>query len=166
MKWRFMTTKCTWSLIPLIIPLMLVLPVFAEDSGGIAPVAREQLARTYISWQPHVSYARLNLIVAGPDGMMFTREFAADVSPSLNLATKSGAPLPDGFYKYELTVIPLAAQLPKAAADGARTSDGTPDARSFQPLSTQTKARKRLVQSGHFRIHGGTLVGSEVEEKR
>jgi hypothetical protein len=119
---------------------------------------------TGIEWRPVVEYERIVLTVSGPGGFILRNEFAAGVSPSLALFDKSGNPLRDGSYNYELRVTPrIAPDVKQKLADArARGKDGAAQAE----LRQAGRLPQGPVQSGAFAVKDGAFVVAGETEPR
>jgi hypothetical protein len=108
-----------------------------------------------------IQHTSATLTISGPDGNVYRREFKAGAAPSFALLDKSGAPLGNGQYTYELRFNTEQARDPKerlvvAPDDGVEDEQGRT---SRKRLSVQT-----VVQSGSFSVLNGVLyVGNEIE---
>jgi hypothetical protein len=108
----------------------------------INPIADITIGANGIGWTPKVSYARLELTVSGPDGIVISKSFDAGATPYLGLGDNNGKYFTDGSYTYELRVIPT---LAKRVRSDVESGEGIP-------------REEPLVQSGYFTILGGGFV--------
>ncbi len=139
--------------------LALALALVAVSPAALAaPVAEMNLGVTQVEWVPTGDYASLTLRVTGPMGVVEHR-FAAGENPLFDLGSISGDA--DGLYKWELTATPRPAALGKAAA--AARANGDPGVVDRLRLQGELPARGELVQSGTFRVTGGSIVQPAAE---
>jgi len=134
----------------------------AHPAASDIAVASYDSDNASLSWDPVVGYESISLVVAGPGGWLETREFTAGSLPFLQIYNADGSPLGDGGYNWELTVTPLMDPVLKASLAEARASGA--DQVSPELLDAQGPKRDRLVQSGHFHVYQGLLVGSGLVE--
>ncbi|MCK4764876.1 MAG: tail fiber domain-containing protein [Candidatus Aminicenantes bacterium] len=109
-----------------------------------------------INWQPRVSYEKITLTVACPDGQVFQKAFNNGTLPYFALSD-IGEKSPNGSYTYELRVTPYLKK--KTARIGAETFPG-----SKAPAHMNI-----LTQSGYFTVKGGSIVtraGAEEEPEK
>jgi hypothetical protein len=136
----------------------------APQPGGESRVANLTVGATGVEWVPVATgYDRLVLRVSGPGGLVVSQDFKAGSNPALSLYDAHGQPLPDGGYTWELTVVPrvdpaLARQMAAARKAG--------DDNAAAALQRTAGLASPLVESGHFAIAGGALVGSDLTEPR
>ncbi len=132
-------------------------PAWGADAPlARAPIATMSLSASGIDWQPQMDHGGVVLTVSGPDGFYLRQEFAPDASPSFDIFDKAGNLLPDGAYKFELTLSP------RLGNEAKRAMAATGDAQ--RGLEGQTA--RGLVESGFFRVHQGAIVLPEGEEER
>jgi hypothetical protein len=107
-----------------------------------------------------VSYERLVLTVARPDGEVVRQEVAAGQEPVFELPAGAA----DGAYVYELRAIPAVDAAARRALAASRDTDNQ------AALERLRKAGRLpagdLVQSGTFRVAGGALVAPDASEPR
>jgi len=114
------------------------------------PVADVLMGSSGISWVPKVSYARLVLTVARPDGSIFEKTFDPGSSPYLDLSSIYGEKFNDGSYTYELRVIPTDIQ---RDIQRVRREVGAVMNAKGADLRPGT-----LTQTGYFQVKGGMIV--------
>jgi hypothetical protein len=129
-----------------------------STDAKVANVRAEGMA---IRFESAIPYSSATLTVSGPDGVVYRRQFEGGTQPSFSLFGKTGAPLGDGQYTYELTFTTLQQNF-KDQSLARRDDDGVEDEqgrtnRSRLPVQSS-------VQSGSFAVQNGTLyVGNETE---
>ncbi len=121
----------------------------AGYQSGENTVAEEMIGSSGISWSPTVSYERLILTVARPDGTVFKKTFDAGIAPYLDLSSIHGDNSCDGSYTYELRV---------SQQQGKKVRGENPRKEAGQ-LPTQV-----LSQTGHFLVKGGAVVSKNLTE--
>jgi hypothetical protein len=130
----------------------------AEDSQARPAVAAVQLAPGAISFNPLVDYEAVVVTMTGPGRVALRREFPHGQGISIAVG-EGGQRWPDGQYRYELRIVPRA-DFGMSESFAAREAGGDGRAESAAAPSP----RAPLVQSGGFRIQGGSvLVGSGQE---
>jgi hypothetical protein len=137
----------------------------AQSSKKREPIASVSLQSTVVQWAPHVDHERLALTVSTPDGEVFREEFESGRAPTFELVGKRGAILPDGYYKYELRLIPKLAggiteTLAAARAEGTDVETG----RELQRIGLLPT--NPIVQSGSFLVRNGSFVTGDATEPR
>jgi hypothetical protein len=110
------------------------------------PVADVMIGSSGISWVPKVSYARLVLTVARPDGTIFEKTFESGSSPYLDLSSIYGERFNDGSYTYELRVIPEDTKRVRHEVGAVMSVKGA----NLRP--------KTLTQTGYFQVQAGMIV--------
>lgn len=121
----------------------------AQAAAGVdrdKPVADVMIGSSGINFLPKVSYGRLVVTAARPDGSMFEKTFDSGSTPYLDLSSIYGERPLDGSYTYELRVIPLTDK--KVRKDHAFAA-GKED---------RTQIRETLTQTGYFHVQGGMIV--------
>jgi hypothetical protein len=102
------------------------------------------------------------LTVSAPDGRVFRRDFKAGETPSFDLTTVKGAPLPDGQYQYELRLVATPAPEVKEALRRAREKGDSTEI--LTQLRDNGFLSPRLTeQSGAFQVRGGTILTASSE---
>lgn len=132
--------------------------------ASTSPTISATVNREAIEWQvePEDSYERLVLVVVGPDKTAFRMVYEAGELPFLGLDSLAPSDLPDGFYKYELRLIPSlspeAQELITLIRDGD-SNDLLKDAQEAGLLPT-----KGVVLAGNFTVEQGVFVLPETSE--
>lgn len=143
--------RCNSRLVPsflsLILCLLISTPAWSANDG---PVAIMSGGGGGISWSPLVTYDRLVLTVSQPDGSVLRQEFSTGIAPSIS------APVVDGQYTYELTVIPVLSPEARIALTASRESGDMTEVNALREAGILPI--EGLVQSGYFRINGGAFV--------
>lgn len=85
----------------LALSLLALAPAQAADDGGIHAIVENGA----IVWTPDALFSQAELLVRGPDGLELRRAFAPGQRLALDPADLN-APLPDGFYLYDLVLAP------------------------------------------------------------
>src|SRR5258705_8026001 len=70
--------------------------------GQEAKVANVRTEGMGVRFDSAIPYTNATLSISGPDGTVYRREFTGGTVPSLSLFDKTGAPLGNGQYTYEL----------------------------------------------------------------
>jgi Chaperone of endosialidase len=134
----------------------------APATAGPAAVAAASVSPLGIHFQPSVVYEKLTLTVSGPEGLILRREFAAGASAMFEAVGDDGKPLPDGAYTYELVAAPVLDRATRRALAAARQSGDDSAVAKLQAAGRLP--RTPMIQSGAFRIAGGTLVQDDAKE--
>jgi hypothetical protein len=113
-------------------------PGLVPDSNSIADVA---VGPNGLNWLMKVSYAELVLNVSKPDGSIFQKAFKSGSTPALEVASD----FMDGYYTYELRVIPEA---------GKKMRQGI----------EMNLPQETMMQSGSFLVQGGIIVTGGPEQ--
>lgn len=146
------------SLMVFLIGVAACAPALVATEGMAGPeIAVEKFKPTGISFQPLVKYKRLVLTVSGPGDLILRREFEAGKPVSFNLLDKTGKPLPDGQYKYELRVVPVVDPRVRKKMAAARELEDRSRVEAELRKGGWLPERP-LVQSGSFSIANGTMV--------
>ncbi len=126
-------------------------------------VAELNASPTGLEWRPVVEFHRFVLTISGPGGFTRRTEFPAGVSPSLSLFDKSGNPLRDGSYNYELQVVPnVAPDVKQRLAEArARGNDGAAQA---ELRRAGKLPQGPAVQSGSFAVKDSAFVVAGAAE--
>ena len=145
-----------------------VLVVFFIGSAGLVaqefdnkPVADEMIGSGGITWVPKVNYRQLVLTISRADGTVFSKTIESGATPYAELSEIFGSSYADGFYTYELRVIPEVKK--RVRTDAGDRADGFP---TFGSKSENGVPQKALTQSGTFLVKGGAIVtpvGAESE---
>lgn len=126
----------------------------AEDLPPL--IARTIIHPLFVHWQPQVSYQRLTLNVAIPDGRVVQQEFQPGEAVGFSLNDGRDSSFPDGQYTYELVVTPL---LSPPALDALRTAQEVGDHSQREELRRQgILPRRPLTQTGYFSVMSGSIV--------
>ncbi len=129
--------------------------------GQEAKVANVRTEGMGVRFDSAIPYSSATLTISAPDGTVYRREFAAGTVPSLALFDKTGTPLGNGQYTYELRfttvqMMDLKQRAAAAAAEGVMDENGR--------TSRGRSSVQSVVQSGSFALQNGALyVGNETE---
>jgi hypothetical protein len=136
--------------------LGLLSPQFLGAEDLPPPVARPIIHPLFVHWQPQVSYQRITLNVALPNGRVLQQEFQPGESIGFSLGEGYNGPSPDGQYTYELVVTPL---LSPATLDALRKAQESGDDSQREELQRQgILPRRPLTQTGYFSVVSGSIV--------
>lgn len=128
----------------------------AAGGPGIASVS---LSPGGIQWSPHSTYEQINLTISGPDGLVITKTFGTGEAPVFTVNSSDTAPLPDGNYNYELTVVHVIDADTKAQMAAARESGDMSVVEQLRNAGKLPVGPTR--QGGHFTIRNGMLRNNE-----
>jgi hypothetical protein len=120
----------------LVLTLVAAVPVFAAEEptrAAATPLAVMHITPDTVTWEAEAP-GDLELTVAGPDGAVVRRQFAAGEAPTFALYGEDGQRLPDGVYTYELRAV-----------------------RELRP-------RRSLLLSGSVEVRDGSFVEPEARE--
>jgi hypothetical protein len=117
-----------------------------------------------VEWLPKLPYELLVLTVSAPDGTLHRQELAAGVTPSFDLG-RDGKSLPDGSYTWELRLAPKTDPAILRQVAAARRQ-GREEAVLAELRSAGKLPARPPVQSGHFQVQGGALLGGGEPEPR
>lgn len=151
---RLITVLSTFILVFLLVCFMGTAEVSAVpgNAPGEQPAADVMLTSSGINFMPKVNYAQLVINVGRADGSVFQKTFAPGSTPYLDLSSIFGAAACDGYYTYELRVIPeMAKKIRKEAA--------------FNIPELKNPVQRALTQTGHFLVRGGMIVTSTGSEE-
>jgi hypothetical protein len=109
------------------------------------PVAEVMVGSSEIHFMPRVNYARLDVTLSRADGSVVQKTFSSGSTPYLDLSTIFGESSSDGYYTYELRVIP-------SMEVKVRKGDAL-----WNP-NKGALLQKPLTQTGHFLVKGGAIV--------
>ncbi|MGR9098969.1 MAG: hypothetical protein ACU826_00225 [Gammaproteobacteria bacterium] len=116
---------------------------------------------TEVIWIIHAGnrYQRAELRVSPPEGgEVSIQVFDSSETPYYN-------PAGDGFYDYELTLLPAVSQALSEELGAARAAAGGQEARSaVAALKAQGALPESEVYTGGFRIFNGELVVGDIKE--
>jgi len=130
-------------------------------TAGPAALAAASVGPVGIQWQVSVDYEKLTLTVSGPGGLILRRELGAGAA--FDAIGDNGKPLPDGAYTYELIAMPKLDRETRRALAAARQSG---DNSIVEKLRAEGKLPSTpMVQSGSFRIAGGTIMPDDARER-
>ena len=115
-----------------------------------------------VRWEVAGPHAAVTLTVAGPDGQVFSKEFAAGTPPEFRLDVK-GERLPDGQYIYELRVTPIIGTDVKGKLKAAREK-GNADEVQRDLVKRGSLLSRPPVQSGSFAVVNGTIIVAGASE--
>jgi Chaperone of endosialidase len=119
-----------------------------EENLNRKDVAEVMMGSYGLSWNPKVSFSKLVLTVSSPTGAVIKKTFDAGTVPGFDLTDLKGSVM-DGFYNYQLTVIP------------AEKVD-------IRNAGNLTKAELQIAgglnQSGGFLVKGGSIVLPSIQE--
>lgn len=115
-----------------------------------------------VRWDVAAPNAGLTLIVAAPDGRVFTKTFKAGASPAFSIADAQGERLPDGQYTYELRVMSASAAARKDVTSNGRGKD---DESESVRAARKSAAPAQSVESGSFSIVNGSMVVAGATEE-
>jgi hypothetical protein len=123
---------------------------------GLAFAApRTNISAAGVSWQAASEYDGVTLIVSGPSGAYYTKDFKAGQAPSFTLKDLPANLALDGTYTFELRYTPrLSAEVKKALADARERGDDS----AATLILKNAGAGDGLVQSGAFAVLGGSFV--------
>lgn len=124
--------------------------------GGGGDIATMAIHGGSVSFVPRVSFEEMTLTVAGR-GHVSKQSFRGGQTASFAPVDSKGFQLPDGTYKWELTVSPRAQDLNPRAFKNAKVSA---DGRSVEAAVAPAGQR----QSGVFTIKNGALVDPSLIE--
>jgi hypothetical protein len=138
--------------------LSLAAPAVAlADDAPASAVAEVQAAGSAVDFQPLVDAESYVLSVAGPDGVVHRREFAAGKTPRFAIGKRG-----DGVYTWELVATPrVDAGLRRDLEAARRRNDPQ---RERELMATGGMPRPFPAQSGSFRVAGGQIVAAGLEE--
>jgi hypothetical protein len=130
---------------------------------GIALAApKANISASGVSWQAASEYDGVTLVVSGPSGAYFTKDFTRGQAPSFSLKDIPANLAVDGTYTFELRYTPrLSADVKKALADARERGD---DAAATQILK-DAAASDGLVQSGALSVLGGNFVTATENQR-
>jgi hypothetical protein len=110
------------------------------------PVADVMIGSSGITWTPKVSYAKLVLTVARPDGSLAQKTFDSGSTPYIDLSSIYGENFTNGSYTYELRVIPVTGNRVRQQVGEVKGAKG-------KDLPHET-----LTQTGYFQVKDGMIV--------
>jgi Chaperone of endosialidase len=132
-----------------------------QDQLGESKAANLRAEGTALRFDPAISFSSATLTVAGPDGIVYRKEFTAGAPLLFALLDKAGATLGEGQYTYELRFTTAQLRDIKERAI-ASVDDGTEDEQGR--VSRRRLPVRGVVQSGAFMIQNGAVIaGGETE---
>ena len=135
---------------------LLPLTASARDLGD-EPVAHMVVTPATIEFQSGVPHEAITLVVSGPNGFTYTREFTGN--PMLRLQDMQGAA--DGSYQYELRVTPqIPADVKHQLADARAANDDA----AVDRIMTAAGLKTPPYQAGAFSIANGAIVSPDLKE--
>lgn len=135
---------------------LLPLTASARDLGA-EPVAHMVVTPATIEFQSGVPHDAITLVVSGPNGFTYTKEFAGN--PLLRLGDMQGAP--DGTYQYELRVTPQISPDVKHQLADARAAN---DDAAIDRIMTAAGLKTTPYQAGAFTVADGAIVSPDLKE--
>ena len=134
-------------------------PAGANESKP-EPVAKTVGSATSIEWQSPADNERLVLTVSGPDGRVYTKEFAGGRPVTFRTSDfhKSAT---DGVYVYELRVSPRISADVKRRLAAARAAD---DEEQIAAIQQEAGIGRAVVQSGAFTYRNGAFLPLDATE--
>ena len=124
---------------------------------GAEPVAHMVVTPATIEFQSGVPHDAITLVVSGPNGFTYTKEFTGN--PMLRLQDMQGAA--DGTYQYELRVTPQIASDVKRQLAVARAAN---DDAAVDRIMTAAGLKTSPYQAGAFSIANGAIVSPDAKE--
>ncbi len=135
---------------------LLPLTASARDLGA-EPVAHMVATPGAIEFDNAVPHDAITLVVSGPNGFTYTKEFTGN--PMLRLQDMQGAG--DGTYQYELRVTPqISADVKHQLADARAANDGA----AVDRIMTAAGLKTPPYQAGAFSIANGAIVSPDAKE--
>lgn len=122
---------------------------------GIALAApKANISASGVSWQAAPEFESVTLVVSGPSGAYYTKEFTRGQAPSFSLKDIPANLAVDGSYTFELRYTPrLSSDVKKALADARERGD---DGAASQIL--KDAGVSDTVHAGSFSVLGGSFV--------
>jgi hypothetical protein len=140
--------------------LLLLPAIVLAKSGSSDPIARMTASGSVAIWTTAVSHDKIALTVAGPDGSVFQKEFAAGVTPMFRLQDLAGK-VADGSYTYEMRVIPnISSEVKRQLAAAREAGDDVAAAR----IQRDAGIAEPMVLSGNLTVANGSFVNSDSVE--
>jgi hypothetical protein len=140
--------------------LLLLPAIVLAKSGSSDPIARMTASCSVAIWTTAVSHDKIALTVAGPDGSVFQKEFAAGVTPMFRLQDLAGK-VADGSYTYEMRVIPnISSEVKRQLAAAREAGDDVAAAR----IQRDAGIAEPMVLSGNLTVANGSFVNSDSVE--
>lgn len=145
------------SRISLTVAIALLLPLAAFAREGAEPVAHGVFTPGTIEFQSGLPHDSITLVVTGPNGFTYTKEFPGN--PMLRLQDLRGAA--DGTYLYELRLTPHISGDTKKQLALARAAN---DDAAIDRIMTDAGLKNLPYQSGAFGILNGAILSPDAEE--
>jgi len=141
-----------------VITLMMIglfsLSINAQNADN-KPIAEEMIGSSGINWMPKLNYSKLELTIVRPDGTVFKKVFSAGSSPYAGLSEILGDQYHDGYYTYELVLVPY-------VENRVRNEKNS----SYFNQSSLQQSNKGITQSGGFTVKGGGIVSANLIEPK
>jgi hypothetical protein len=129
-----------------------------EDRNRVATISANG---SNVRWDVNAPYASARLVVAAPDGRVFSKDFKG-VAPVFSVADAQGERLPDGQYTYELRLSPLSSPAHKeVVSNGRGKSDESESVRAARKSEAPAQS---LVEAGSFAIVNGSVIVAGASE--
>ena len=125
-------------------------------------VASLSFDNSEVRWEPRSQGSRFILVVSAPDGKVFRKEFKAGRTPAFSLVGEDGGRLPDGYYRYELALVPTVDQDVRQALSEAREKGNSEEV--MERLRKEGRIPDAPIQSGGFFIQNGSLFSGHPED--
>jgi hypothetical protein len=144
---------------PMAVAVLTLFPLAALADND--KVGKINAGGSQVEWSISAENERVTLTVNGPDGFRYEKSFAAGKNPSLRTQDGPNRTLPDGAYTYELRVTPkISAEVKKQLADARAKGDDD----LVASISRAAGLTNNTVQSGGFRVSGGSILSSSAVE--
>jgi hypothetical protein len=122
---------------------------------------KANISASGVSWQAASDYESVTLVVSGPSGAYYTKDFTRGQAPTFSLKDIPANLAVDGTYTFELRYTPrLSADVKKALADARERGD---DGAATQIL--KDAGVDGLVQSGVLSVTGGNFVTATENQR-
>jgi hypothetical protein len=129
-----------------------------DDKNKLAALSG---AGSSVRWDISAPNAGATLIISAPDGRVFSKEFKGGSSPQFSVADIQGERLPDGYYTYELRLMPTSSPRKDATSNGRGKSDEAESVRAARKPAMPAP----LVESGSFSIVNGAVIVAGTSEE-
>ena len=124
---------------------------------GAEPVAHAVVTPATIEFQSGVPHDAITLVVSGPNGFTYMKEFTGN--PMLRLQDMQGAA--DGTYQYELRVTPqISADVKHQLAEARAANDDA----AIDRIMTAAGLKTPPYQAGAFSVANGAIVSPDAKE--
>jgi hypothetical protein len=147
--------------IPMAVAVLSLVPLTGFAGEKKDTVGRISAGATQVEWQIGVDNEKVMLTVVGPEGVTYEKAFPAGKNPALRMQDGPNKTLPDGSYTYELRVIPRISPDVKKKLSDARAKG---DEAEISNILRAAGITNTTLQSGGFRISGGSFVSSDASE--